>query len=263
MTAMLTAGCAGEEAGGPSPAGPTIVSLNPCTDAILAEVADPAQLLAISHYSHDPRATSMNLPEARRFAITGGTAEEVLALNPDLVVASTYMPVATRAALERLGIRVELVGAADTVDASYAQIRQIAAAVRQPQRGEALIRRIDTALADTATSRDPLQAVVWQQGGIVPGEGALVSELLRRTGYASHSAAKGLGQADYLPLEAMLADPPEVILSAGDGRAQSHPALAGLALTHRAGFAPSLIYCGGPTIAVAARRLAEIRKGLR
>ena len=37
---------------------PTIVSLNPCTDAILAEVADPAQLLAISHYSHDPRATS-------------------------------------------------------------------------------------------------------------------------------------------------------------------------------------------------------------
>ena len=50
---------------------PTIVSLNPCADAILAEVADPAQLLAISHYSHDPRATSMPLAQARRFRATG------------------------------------------------------------------------------------------------------------------------------------------------------------------------------------------------
>ncbi len=30
---------------------PSIVSLNPCADAILAEVATPGQLLAISHYS--------------------------------------------------------------------------------------------------------------------------------------------------------------------------------------------------------------------
>ena len=49
---------------------PTIVSLNPCTDAILAEVADPAQLLAISHYSHDPRATSMPLMPGRSTSIT-------------------------------------------------------------------------------------------------------------------------------------------------------------------------------------------------
>src|SRR4029079_4978164 len=66
---------------------PTIVSLNPCTDAILAEVADPEQILAISYYSHDPRATSMPLAEARKFRATGGTVEEVLALDPDVVEA--------------------------------------------------------------------------------------------------------------------------------------------------------------------------------
>ena len=55
--------------------------LNPCTDAILAEVAAPGQLLAISHYSKDPRASSMEAAVAARFAATGGTVEEVLALD--------------------------------------------------------------------------------------------------------------------------------------------------------------------------------------
>ena len=89
---------------------PSIVSLNPCTDAILAEVADPAQLLAISHYSHDPRATSMPPADARRFRATGGTLEEVLALDPDVVVAGAFLAPATAQALERLGIRVETFG---------------------------------------------------------------------------------------------------------------------------------------------------------
>ena len=81
---LALAGCAAS----PPPAArerPTIVSLNPCTDAILAIVADPAQLLAISHYSQDPRSSSMDVAKARRFRATGGTAEEVVALAPDVV----------------------------------------------------------------------------------------------------------------------------------------------------------------------------------
>jgi hypothetical protein len=46
---------------------PAIVSLNPCSDAILAEVADPGQVLALSHYSRDPRSSSMDVGLARRF----------------------------------------------------------------------------------------------------------------------------------------------------------------------------------------------------
>ncbi len=241
---------------------PTIVSLNPCTDAILAEVADPSQLLALSHYSHDPKATSMDLTVARRFALTGGTVEEVVALNADIVVGSTYMPVATRNAFQRLDIKVEAVGVTNNVQDSRDQITQLAKAAGHPERGVALIKRIDEALANAASDTKPLTAVVWQQGGIVPGEGALISDLLRRTGFTSHSAARGLGQADYLPLEAMLADPPDVILTAGSERAQRHPALAGLGRAHRADFDPSLVFCGGPTIAKAAQRLAEIKAGM-
>ena len=91
---------------------PTIVSLNPCTDAILAEVAAPGQLLAISHYSQDPRGSSMPLAEARRFRATGGTVEEVLALEPDIVVTGGFLDPAAARAFARLGVRVETVGIA-------------------------------------------------------------------------------------------------------------------------------------------------------
>jgi len=238
---------------------PAIVSLNPCTDAILAEIAGPQQLIAISHYSHAASSSSMDVAAARQFGSVGGTVEEVLALQPDVVVAGSFLAPATRQALIDLNIRVETFGIASTVEDSKAQIEQLAALAGRPAKGKALIRRIDLALDAAAAEGDPLSAVLWQPSGIVPGEGALVSELMRRTGFASHSAARGMKQADYYSLEQMLADPPAVLLIAGQEAAQKHPALDRLNKTHLAEFDSGLLYCGGPTIIRAAQRLAEIR----
>lgn len=257
---VMLAGCTSpppERTGG---ALPTIVSLNPCTDAILAEVADPAQILAISHYSHSARATSMLLTEARKFRATGGTVEEVLALDPDIVVGSSFMAPATRAGFERLGVRVEALGIAATVADSRDQVRQLAAVAGHPERGERLVARIDAALAASHFEGDPVPAILWQPDGIVPGEGALVTELMLRAGLTSQSAARGMGQADYLSLERLLVDPPSVLLVAGSERGQHHPALDALPGMRRASFDASLLYCGGPTIISAAKRLAEIRR---
>jgi len=239
-----------------------MVSLNPCTDAILAEVADPAQILAISHYSQDPRGTSMDLAKARRFRVTGGTVEEVLALDPDVVVGSSFMDPATRGALGDLGMRVETVGIASTVTDSEAQVRQLAALAGHPERGEALVARIDAALAQAQPSGANISAILWQPDGIVPGEGALVSELMRRTGFANQSAAHGMGQADYLSLERLLTDPPRVLLVAGSERGQHHPVLANLPHLQRAEFDPTLLYCGGPTIIRTVERLSTIRRAI-
>ncbi len=260
--AVLLAGCAPPLPQRAVGGHPTIVSLNPCTDAILAEVADPAQVLAISHYSHDPRASSMSLEAARRFRATGGTVEEVLALDPDVVIGSSFMAPATRAAFARLGLQVEAVGIAASVADSEAQVRQLAALAGYPERGEALVARIDAALANARSDGPPIPAILWQPDGIVPGEGALVSELMRRTGFSNASAAHGMGQADYLSLERLLADPPQVLLIAGSERGQHHPALGALPNMARATLDPALLYCGGPTIARAAERLAAIRRSV-
>jgi iron complex transport system substrate-binding protein len=71
-------------------------------------------------------------------------------------------------------------------------------------------------------------------------------------------------QADVLSLESLLADPPQVILAAGNPRGNedrllSHPSLAMLKGTKRDVFDPKLLWCGGETIVRAAERLSAIR----
>jgi iron complex transport system substrate-binding protein len=255
--AMLAAGCApAAPAGGPGSAAPTIVSLNPCIDAILVEVA-PDQVLALSHYSRDPGSSSIPAAVAARFAVTGGTAEEIIALQPDLVLASTFLPQPTRAALERAGLTVATFGSPTTVAESAAQVRAVARLAKREGAGAALARRIAAAPPQSAA---PVDALLWQPGEIVAGEATLIAELMRQEGFASHAAARGLRQADHVTLEGVLADPPQVLLVAGDAPGQRHPLLAeGAKATHIAPFDPALLYCGGPTIPKARTRLRAIR----
>lgn len=248
---------------------PAIVSLNPCSDAILAEVTAPGQLLAVSHYSHDPASSSMDLAAARRFRAVSGSVEEVAALAPDVVVAGAFLAPATRTALERLGMRVVTLDMPADLAASRAQVRALAAMAGEPGKGEALVARMEAAQARAAPpeSWQPRPALVWESGGIVAGNTTLIADLLHKAGFASGAAARGLSQADYLPLERMLADPPQVILTVGDAvsegdRMLRHPALEALRHTHKAALASSLVWCGGPTVPRALERLAQVRKGL-
>ena len=261
VLALALTSCTGERQPPPASGPPlTIVSLNPCTDAILHEVTAPGQLVAISHYSMDPGASSMQPGDAARYRATGGSVEEVLALDPDVVVASTYLAPATRAAFDDLGVPVVQFGGVASVDESFAQIRELAALTGHTAKGEALVARIEAALdkvkADAASQRP--ETVVWQPGEIVAGEAALVSDLLRRAGFESYSAARGLAQADYLPLERVIADPPELLLVAGSAAGQRHPVLSKVKSMRREHFDARLIYCGGPSIIRAAERLRQI-----
>lgn len=281
LLALALVGCArvapaDEAAHGAGPL-PRIVSLNPCSDAVLAQVADRGQILALSFYSRDPAQTSMDVAEARRFPSTDGAVESVVALHPDLVVTSTYADPATLAALRSMGLRVETVGIADSLAAARAQVRSLAAWAGHPERGAALLAQIDRAVAEAAPppGHVPIPAVLWEPGGLVPGQHTLVSDLMSQAGFANFSAQRGLGQSERLPLERMLADPPRVILAVGpapgtivpgtgpdEDRLLFHPALAALTHTARAPIAPNLIYCGGPTIPRLLDRLVAVRREL-
>ena len=96
------------------------------------------------------------------------------------------MDPATRTALERMGMRVETVGIASTVADSEAQVRALARIAGHPERGEALVARIEVSLVPTRGP--PVEAALWQAGGIVPGKDTLVGELMTRAGFASYSS---------------------------------------------------------------------------
>ncbi len=242
-----------------------IVSMNPCIDAVLMQVADPGQIAAISHYSQDERATSIPLAQALRFAATSGTAEEVAALKPDLVLSGPHMAPATIAALARLQVPVVTIGVPASLAESRAQVLAIARAAGHPQRGAALAARIDAAVAAARRTDVPVPALIWQAGGLVPGAGTLADELLRTAGFVNASAGYGLKSWDVLSLEYLAARPPRVLFSdasAGD-RITSHPVLARLqGRMQRAPFSERLLSCAGPNIIPALAALSHARAAL-
>lgn len=256
-------------AGPAAGSGPRLVSINPCVDAVLMQVADPDQIAGISHYSQDAQATSIPLSIAERFKATSGTAEEVVALRPDLVLSGEHVAPSTIAALERMHVRLEQYPVPSSVAESERQVRAIARAAGHPERGEALARRMEAAVtaARSAPGR-PVPALIWEGEGLVPGTGTLADDLLTRTGFVNQSAAYGLKQWDVLPLEYLIAKPPRVVFSvaAAEGkqdRMTSHPALARLRrFITIAPYPERLLHCGGPTLIDAADRMARVRRAV-
>lgn len=253
-----------------APAPRRIVSLTPCLDAVLVHVAERNRIAAVSHYTHEPESSSLG-PIGSTFPFTYGTAEEIVALRPDLVLSGPYVPAATRSALGRLGVRTAMFNAPDTIAESIAQVEAVAAAVGRPELGAALIARIRQALARAAPAPGErrISALVYQAGGFAAAKGALMDDLLTHTGFDNAAPRYGLVRTGFVSLEKLVADPPEVLL-AGAGRPGAptwadrvlrHPALArARGRMHRAVFPLRLTNCGGPVLIEAAAALARIRR---
>lgn len=275
---LALAGCAptSEEAQG------GIVSTNPCADAILVRLVAPGRIAAISRYSQDPAATSIPLGIARRFRATAGTAEEVIALRPSLVLASTFTPPATREAYAQAGLRVVYFDSPTTVAASVAQVAQVAAAVGAREAGERMVDEIRRSVrpepveghpaassgAGPSTSsgrtgeRDPA-ALFYLSGDLANGSGTLLDELTRRARFRNAAADYGLRYTGRVPLELLAAHPPAVVI-APDARGRTE-ALRRRLLPDvpQAAFPRALVNCGGPSIPLALARLRAIRASLR
>lgn len=263
---------AGAAASQVAPAPRRIVSLNPCLDAILLEVADPDQIRALSHYSHDPAQSSV-FEAARHFPITYETAEEILLLEPDLVLTSSHNSPATRRALAQMNIPVAAFGVPATVEENDRQISDVAARVGHPERGEALIRRIHAALDDLRPQpgSEPVQVLILQPGGFSPGKGTLQDDLLSRAGLENVAERYGVDFWGVVRLEELVTSPPGLLLAgeagasglAGGDRLLSHPVLKRLqGRMVTSPYPRHLLYCGGPTLLHAARYLRLARTAL-
>ena len=244
-----------------------IVSINLCADELLLTLADPGQIVALSPYATDPR-LSFVADEARAFRHDAAAAETVVDLKPDLVLAGRFTKRATRTMLTRLGYRLELLDSTRSIAASIEQIRTVAALVGHPGRGEALIARIEaaeTAARAAAAGRAPATAVVYQRRGYVTGGDTLTGELLSIAGFANAGGTLAGKTGGFVPLEKIVAGPPDYLVVASSsvhvedqGTALlAHPALAALYPPAKRIVLPEkLTVCGGPSLPAALDWLA-------
>jgi iron complex transport system substrate-binding protein len=244
-----------------------IVSTTPCLDVILVEVADRSQIAALSRYSSDAYGSTI-LEIARTLPATQGTAEEIIALSPDLVLTGQRQ---TRVnTLAQLDIHAAAFPVPETVESSLAQVREVAALVGHPERGEVLVQRIEAALkaAEPTPGQRRLSTLVFMPGGFASGPGTLMDEMMQRAGLENAAARYGLSHSMSVPLEAVVADPPELLLAGQPNpgaasraeRLLQHPALAeAQGQMQRAVFPERLLFCGGPVLIQTAATLARAR----
>lgn len=266
-----TALFAGHGAGADEPAAPQrIVSLNMCLDSVLIDLVPHRHILALSHYSRDPWRSTI-AARARTLPITYETAEEIVALKPDLVIASQHSSIATRHALRRVGIRFELFAVPSSIEQSLAQIRELARLLHRQAQGAALIARIERAIAGARPARGTgmLTAAIYQPGGLSAGAATVTGELMQIAGLENIAARYGIRDYRPLPLESLLSAPPHILLVGDTPRGAAthaerivqHRALRALhSRMRREPFPARLLYCAGPAMIDALDALVAARE---
>jgi iron complex transport system substrate-binding protein len=155
-----------------------------------------------------------------------------------------------------------------------AQIRTLSERLGVPERGEALIARIDAALeASRDATRARRTALVLQRRGYTPGDTGILDELVRHVGLVPYTERLGLKHGGFVALERLVADPPDYVVMAESDRAAIdqgsallwHPAFVAAIPPERRLYLPDrLTICGGPSTPDAIAALAaEVRAKVR
>jgi iron complex transport system substrate-binding protein len=263
---------AGEGSGAARAAQPQrIVSLTVCVDQLLLDLVPRQRIAALSYFAVDPT-LSLKVEEARGIKSVHWFAEEVLAVNPDLVLAQPYSTTAAVGLLQRLGFRVVLVPLATDFDSMRQAIRVIAEAVGEKARGEAMIAAFDQRIAAVQPQGpERPRALAFQVNSLTSGQGSLVDAALAAAGFHNMARDRRLGPGGRLPLEEIVANPPDLIVLANSpdefrstvGDNLRHPAFAHVVNSRPHMQLPMPLWlCATPRIADAIEELGLKRREL-
>jgi len=133
---------------GAAEAGPRrVASLNLCTDELLLMLADPGQIVSVTHLSQQPAETAL-WREARRYRRNDGSLVSVAGLRPDLVLTMGGGARDRARIAGRLGIRLLDLPYPQSLEDVERAVRTVSAALGRPAAGRA-------ALGRTARSTSP------------------------------------------------------------------------------------------------------------
>ncbi|MDR2690505.1 MAG: hypothetical protein LBB76_12230 [Azoarcus sp.] len=194
-----------------------IVSLDLCTDWMLARYVEKARVAALSPMQRRYLAPWM----PRDWPLHDGALESIVLLKPDLVIAGEYTAFVLREQLKHLGLRVEILPLPTTLAAVGDYERRFLALVGLPQEAASVMP------PRHATPARPRRLLLLGANGIGTGSGTFEDALLTRSGWRNHVNDMGYVRLD---LENIVRDPPDAILQASP----AGPALANAFIEHPA-----------------------------
>ena len=198
-----------------------VVSQTVGTDEMLLAVADPEQILALSHISRERDFSAVAVEAAEYDQIGQGDAETILKFRPDLVLVADYSRGELVSQLERAGVELMVFDRYATMDDAFDNLRMLAERLgpKAETRAAAVIAEVterQETLKKRLASVRPVKVIAPSTYGIISGGGTTFQDL------CDHAAAENLattvgeliGHAD-IPRESMLTWPVEQVVLAG------------------------------------------------
>jgi len=198
-----------------------VVSQSVGTDELLLALADPGQIAALSHISHDVEFSPV-AETAKRFpAIKDSDAESVLRFRPDLVLAASYTRPETLALLRRAGVRLVVLDRFETLEDVYASLRFLGRELGQEGRAETVISQSRARVKALAEKLRGVRPVRVLSAGLYPftsGAGTTFQDLCDHAGALNVAAEAGIKGHAPTPSEQLLVWNVEVLIAAGDDK---------------------------------------------
>ncbi len=248
-----------------------VVSMNICTDQLALMLAAPGQLVSVSFLAHDP-AYSPLVEAARKLPTNRGAAEDIVLLQPDLVLAGRFTTSATVEMLNRLDIPVSRFAPENSLDDVERALETMGAALRREDEAAGII---DQFRADRAALEERVApfaretAALYFARGFSSGRVSLSNDILAAAGLDNLAAELGFEFGGQLALETLVLNNPERLIlgrrsTAGWSEAKAlldHPALRSIpAYARGVSFSDADWVCGTPHVLQAVMRLIEARE---
>ena len=240
-----------------------VMSTNICTDLLLLQIAPRSHIASVTFMAPDG-AKALFPGRAAGIALNHGAAEDVVNLQPDLILDSGLSSPLVRTLARRVGARVVDIKDANSFQDIREAVRQVGAAVGEPVRAAALITQMDATLAELA-AHPPSRAwrvVAWSGGSAVPGKGSLTDAIITAAGAVNIAAQPGQSESSF-GVEELLAAKPDALLFGGATLGQpsllsdqgQHRAVRRLYAERRIAYRDIAHTCGLPQSADSARDL--------
>lgn len=202
---------------------PRVVSINLCADQMVLLLADPQQILALSRLSRDEAGSRLH-EQAEQYPQVQPRAEDIVPLAPDVILTGPYTSRYTLSLLDELGLRVESLEIAESVEAMLRNMRRVGDVLHRQSQAEELIAtleqrlaRIDERVAELDATRDAhgieaARAAVYDANGYTVGPQSLRGEAMRRAGLHNVAADVGVETYGVLQLEDMIRLAPAALI---------------------------------------------------
>lgn len=196
-----------------------IISLTLGTDEILLDLVGPERLTGVSYLAPTPEVS--NIADNRALAevenLVEANPEQIIALEPDLVLIASFTDPAVIEQLKGAGLNVFAVGSFVSIEAMQENILTLGTLVGETEKAQQMVEGMNDRLAAieaklSEAEGEPPRVLYLSSDGWVAGSATTVDDIIQRAGGANAAAEAGLNDWNQVSEEAIIEMNPDVVI---------------------------------------------------